>query len=327
MRILTLVLTVAPLTLVLAACANQIFDPSDDRSGTPVKPIDLPPPTSTGGGTPDPGYHAARDYFVKNVYPSLLPTCGPCHAAGQSNGPAFLAGNAEDAYKLIRDYKGSALFALPAKNLLLLKQKHEGPGLTGMQRGIVLEWLQLEYPGERYSEPPITVFDALANFGACLDQGEFVDQGAGKIALSPTDGGCSCATCHSVAEAGLNGAKFVLDPDVFATWSAAQKYPGVLKFVTPLETEDGLFMGLAPSHRIANKGTDPTPQSGGQPNESCSCQTALGLKVNGAINVNDPSYCHPHYVLPPDVEANLDVLIKTTIERANSQVCDGNPPP
>jgi hypothetical protein len=322
MKTLTFAWMITPLTMALVACGSQVADLSPDGLGTPVKVEPLPPSGPIYGGGPSD--HSKR-YFMEWVYPSLLPTCGQCHTEGQPDGLAFLASSAEDAYKLIRDYKGGALIAVPEKNLLLAKQKHEGPELTEEQRGIILEWLAKEYPGRSPVPLPPTVYEALADFGTCVYTDEFAPQ-AGQIYLTPTDGACTCETCHGVAEADLNGAKFVLDPDVNATAAAARQYPGVLRFVAPKLHTTGAFDRLVPSHRIAQKGQEPTPQSGGLPNENCSCQIALGLKVNGAINMNDPTYCHPHYVLPEPIEASLDAWVSNTINRSKSQVCEPETP-
>jgi hypothetical protein len=308
-------LALTSLIVAMAACGSSTGGAGGSGSGagggdpvtTSSSPIGLPPPEQA-------------TFFEQKVYPMLIQACGICHAAGNPGGPTFLTGNAEETYKLVHVYNDGSLIAPPNKNLLLNKDEHEGPALDSPQRALIAQWISLEYAGISDTAPPLNMYNELASFAACMDKTAFGGT-VGQVFMSQTDGGCTCASCHAAAEAKGSGGQIVFDPDLDATFSAAQKFPGVMTLVQPVVGDTGLFAGLTQSHRITSKGTDPTPQSQGMPNPGCSCQTALALKMNGIINVADPTYCHPGYDLPIVFQDQIEAFVDMTLSNVEAKAC------
>jgi hypothetical protein len=147
-----------------------------------------------------------------------------------------------------------------------------------------------------------------------MSKGWFMAQDLGEIFNEPTNGGCTCAMCHNQVDADLNGGHFLLDADPDLTFAAAQQLPGILNFVK----YDAALGQVVESRGIELKGID---------HESCSCQVALDLKVNGVINVDDPAYCHPSYELYQSTLDRIEDLVSNAISRSTVMICTPNNTP
>jgi hypothetical protein len=91
------------------------------------------------GSTPSVG--PAEADFVANVYPSLVATCGSCHASG-GVAPRLYGADGYATYAIFK-----ALGFDQANSLLLSKSQHEGPPLTAPQVSLIRYWVSLESAG------------------------------------------------------------------------------------------------------------------------------------------------------------------------------------
>ena len=204
------------LTALAAACGD---DPNKLGNGDSVG---SPSPSASGPGgqdpngapaaqptpadkTPPPGVtdNSAKAYFVATVYPSLMNTCGSCHAPPGSQGaPVYLSTtSATDAYNAIE-----ARGYIDPNSMLLKKGAHEGPALTADQVSIVAHWIDLETQ-VRGAQAPVNLLQKLGN---CLDQTKFNAIQLSALRTVPRTGentntctGCNnepCQTCHSQGE-------------------------------------------------------------------------------------------------------------------------------
>jgi hypothetical protein len=325
-------LLVASLTMTLAACGKSEPAPITPPINAPV--VDTAPlPTPVGQTEKPSGSSEAQQYFVANVYTALTDiegndeACVNCHATGLLGAPTFLASSADNAYKVFRDYNGGALAAVPEANLLLLKSRHEGPDLNGAQRAAITEWLKLEYPSRPLPVGIKTVFDALFNFGNCMNRDEFISQGIDQLALTPLadNAAVNCTQCHSLAQAAINGGNFVLDADPNITFDKAKLFPGIMKYVEPIPGPTGAFDSLQESLRFERQGEEPNLVD---VNGSCASANALDDQADdGIIDVFRADYCHPNYDIGDANEDKLQIFIGNTLNRANVQVCtaENNP--
>ena len=335
MKVHSKALLVASLTMTLAACSSTPAGPGPAPDtpigGTGAKvepPVQVTPP----GQMEVPSQSGnAQTIFVTQVFPALSDPdnnerCSNCHAVGTLGAPPFLAGSPQNAYKVIREYNGGALIAVPERNLLLLKSQHEGPQLDGAQRGAIDEWLKAEYPGRPAVPIEESLYDSLDNFATCMVRQQFADQ-AGQIFNTQLSGvlGVTCNQCHDLAQAPINGGNFVLDPDVNITFDNAKKFPGILKYVAPTVSNTGVFTGLAESLRIERRGNEFNLQ--GSTKCANEAQEVADVQAGKPLNVFDPLYCHPNYKLANVQEDSLHLFVEDTRNRAKNQVCtDDNTP-
>src|SRR5512133_879898 len=93
-------------------------------SGTPDPNGAQPAPAAPGDNTPPPGVtdNEAKTYFVQTVYPSLMGTCGGCHAPpGSAGAPVYLSKtSASEAYTSIE-----ARGYIAPGSMLIKKGAHE----------------------------------------------------------------------------------------------------------------------------------------------------------------------------------------------------------
>jgi hypothetical protein len=326
--------------MTLAACGSSAPDPNatqiQDKDGNAVPVVDGSQlPTPVGQDTKPTGSAAAQQFFVQEVYPALsdiedvsdVDACSNCHAVGLAGAPAFLAGSAQVAYKVFRDYNGGALAAIPDRNLLLAKNQHEGPNLNGFQRSVVLDWLKLEYPNLPASIGIRNVFDALDFFGTCMNRTQFVQTDVANIPLTPLadNAAVNCTLCHDINQAAVNGGNFVLDLDPNVTFDNLKGFPGLLKIVTPIPSSTGAFSTLQQSFRIERHGEEPNLVD---PNGACASAVNVAIvQGGGVIDVFAADYCHPNYDIDELVQDQLELFVGDAINRSAAQVCsaDNNP--
>ena len=252
--------------------------------------------TTAQGGSVD---NSAHGYYVANVHPSLIQTCGGCHNPdGQVGAPAFLDYDAELSYPMTKGY--SNIVKDPASSSsLITKGPHEGPGVSAEQTAIIETWISKELSevggqggsgdaGGSTATGPATLEDMLAGFAACMDYDIWLSSGMDNFPLQQTNGDGPCMSCHNtgVGATYLNG-----DPQ--DTFDNNKMFPYVMRLVTPVY-EGSTPVGLAPSSRFFNKGKEP-------------CQ--------------NPPICHPKFDLTPENKAALENFVGVTLTKYQSGAC------
>jgi mono/diheme cytochrome c family protein len=248
--------------------------------------------------TPPPGVsdNSAKAYFVANVYPLLMTTCGSCHVAPGSDGapPWLSSASASDAYTMI---EGRGYIDL-STSLLLKKGAHEGPALTTAESTAISQWLTLEQQ-VRGNATPINL---LAKLGDCLDPTLFTAIGLDKIQTTPrktenTDRctGCNkayCQNCHEqgeydmVSNDGKLGVSTIKQLQANATGSDGSYL--IEKYITTNGTT------LVPATAITEKST---------------------------VTQTGPAYSHPMFVVSTDMTAAITAFAQDAITKYNAKTC------
>jgi len=281
----------------------------------PVAPP-TPPPSPTGqqpvpvpAGTPE-----AEKFFAENVYPSIFATCSSCHSGGANVAPQWLGDNASAAYDLIKSYKNGVLAAPIDSNLLLLKEAHQGgQQLNADQKGLVQQWLVIEYENQNPSAPSQSFSQALENFANCMNFGDWQARGLDQdLPLQPVSVNAAevafanCETCH--LDADLAGGVLLNSADAAATFDNFQIFPAIVK----LATASGFpFVGLVAANRLIDKGKE---------YNSCVVDNAL-LDLVANNDLNNPFYCHPNFDFAEAVEDDLEFFVTNTIAIAKVNNC------
>jgi hypothetical protein len=94
----------------------------------------------TGGGDAGPS-GPGKTVFVSELYPSINPTCGSCHAAGTGGAPIFFGATADATYTLFRAQ------GFQVGGELVNKGPHAGPPLQAAQVALVQKWQTAEGGG------------------------------------------------------------------------------------------------------------------------------------------------------------------------------------
>jgi hypothetical protein len=271
---------------------------------------------SSDGGGPLPiggnnqGGTAAKEMFLKEVYPALQLTCAFCHSVPKNpvNAPLWMGFDAQASYSAIEKQEG--LVACPDNSKLLLKGEHTGPALTPTQLKAAKAWLEAEAkergldctkktdPVKPNAPPKLTADEALDQFGKCMKLDDFKKTNVHLLAYEQTAGWGPCAGCHNTGWAGA-----FIDDDVQLMFEQNRKKPFILKLVE-FTTQGGEFKDLVVSKRFAAKGT-----------ELC-----------GYTGKNE-KLCHPKYTLIPKEQGGTDIegFFKITHDRwkKTNGKCDG----
>ncbi len=93
--------------------------------------------TGGGGGGDGGATNQGQTVFVNEVYPSVNPTCGSCHAAGTGGAPIYFGADALSTYT---KFKQNNL----QNGSFLNKGPHSGPALTTAQQDLVKKWMAAE---------------------------------------------------------------------------------------------------------------------------------------------------------------------------------------
>jgi hypothetical protein len=308
-RIISIAAIVA--SVASASCGGEDDDSSQQQPPLQPSPT-APPPVPTQppavAGTPQ-----AKQFFIETVYPSLVQTCGSCHIEGRAGAPRWLGADANTAYDQIKAHKSGALVGPIASNLLLLKEPHQGgQQLSAQQKGLVQQWLQLEYNGEVGGAPSQTFSQALENFAGCMSFNDWDGRGLDDLPLVPVavDGvdvqAANCETCH--LNAAQTGSVLLSADDAQATFDNFRIFPAIIKLVSAAGFP---FQQLIGSDRLIEKG-----------NEYRNCvvdNDLLDLVAQG--DLNNPEYCHPNYIVDEDAEDQLEFFIDNTIAIAKAGNC------
>ena len=252
--------------------------------------------TSAQGGSVD---NSALGYYVANVHPTLIQSCGGCHNPdGQVGAPAFLDYDAELSYPMTKGY--SNIVKDPASSSsLITKGPHEGPGVSAEQTAIIETWISKELSevgqggsggaGGSTATGPATLEEMLTGFADCMDYDIWLSSGMDTFPLQQTNGDGPCLSCHNtgVGATYLNG-----DPQ--DTFDNNKMFPYVMRLVTPVY-EGSTPVDLAPSSRFFNKGKE-------------ACQ--------------NPPICHPKFDLTPENKAALENFVGVTLTKWQSGQCN-----
>ncbi|MGH7285666.1 MAG: hypothetical protein ACRELY_29460 [Polyangiaceae bacterium] len=289
----------------MAACGNSdsLSVPDDGMGGGGgggggsdySAPAAAPQP---GDDTPHPGVddNAAKVYFVQNVYPSLMVTCGSCHVSPGSDGapPWLSSGTATDAYTMI-EARG---YINLTSSLLLKKGAHEGPALTPDQTNTISQWLTLEMQVRGSATPA----NLLSKLGDCLDKTKFTTIALDKLRTTPrtnenTDRctGCNkaaCQTCHEQGEYTMYSNDGTLGTSTFNALVANTTSADGTYLIEKYITTDGT--SLVPATAIADK---------------------------SAVTQTGPNYSHPMFVVDDTMKAAILDFANDAIAKYNAKSC------
>ena len=254
--------------------------------------------SSTSTQTVDDSAHA---YYVANVHPSLIATCGGCHNPdGQVGAPAFLDYDAELSYPMTKAYPN--IVKDPATDSILIKKgPHEGPGVSAEQKTLIETWISKEMSevgsggtggtggstGGTTSSAA-TLEDMLNGFAACMDYDIWLSSGMDKFPLQQTNGDGPCMSCHNT---GVGATYLASDPQ--ETFDANKQFPYIMRLVKPVYS-GATPVDLVASDRFFNKGKE-------------TCQ--------------NPPICHPKFDLTPENKAALENFVGVTLTKWQSGQC------
>lgn len=264
-----------------------------------------PLPTGAGGGLVDDGYDTAKEIFDRDVFPIFSTRCTPCHSLGYNDAPVWMGVDASNSYARIEAYP-KLMIAYPDNSWFRLKGQHTGPALDSYEDSIISNWLLEEVKerglvGDEYYAPEgdgsggasgstnITLFDALAQFGACMSADDWQSTGIDKLPDQFTPLG-ACKTCHL---AGMGGN--YLSSDSAITLKKNGEFPYVLKLAVGTVDETGAFSDLVPARRHIDKGIE---------SQNCNQQP-----------------CHPVFTLSPAMVAAIDDFFALTYNRWKQGGC------
>ena len=268
-----------------------------------------PPPTGGSGGIPDDGFYTAKELFDRDVYPIFSTRCTPCHSLGDNSAPIWMGVDSSNSYARIEAYPKSFI-VYPDNSLFLLKGQHTGPALEAYEKVLISDWLTAEVKerslvGEEYYGPeggggaggggggagggPVTLEEALMQFGNCMTQDDWQATGMVNLPDQPTEFG-ACKTCHF---AGMGGNYLSGDPAV--TFEKNRIFPFVLKIAVGTVDDTGAFADLVAARRHIDKGI-----------ESQNCN-------------QEP--CHPKFTLSADMVAAVDDFFMFTYSRWKQGAC------
>jgi hypothetical protein len=232
----------------------------------------------------------AKTFYVQKVHASLATTCQECHQSGARGAPVFLGSNAEASYVAIEGFPG--LISAPSVSPIVQKGPHSGPALTGIQNGLVTDWLKLEVTSRKLgSDPGVpknlrAAFDA---FGKCMDYARWTELKLNTIPLTTTENQGQCVSCHNYGQAST-----WLSANAGETFLKMRNFPYVQRLVVGRVNEEGAFDGIEASRRLRDKGTEAQqPQSNS----------------------------HPRFSLASEIAGNLDTFVLETISNVAAGRC------
>jgi cytochrome c553 len=209
--------------------------------------LETMPPKAKPVDPPKARVSAARDFFEREVQPTLVAQCGSCHVGQDgARGPNFLGTRADQAYAQLvtrPDLAGS-----PAQSRLLQKGVHEGPAPTAELAQKVMAWLGME--GAQSPATAMTASAAIALFGRCMTQADFDASKLLSVAKQPTTAG-PCYSCH---DSGMGGASLSRrGPEMLRETRQA---PYIFKLATTSVKADGSFKEMVLATRFRDKGIE-----------------------------------------------------------------------
>ncbi len=256
------------------------------------------PPAQPQDQQPPPGVtdNAAKTFFVQKVDPSLLGTCGGCHAApGSAGAPVYLSStSASDGYTMV-EARG---YISGSSSMLLKKGAHEGPALTADQVSLINQWFALELQ-VRGNQAPVNL---LSKLGTCVDPQKFAAiqlQNLRTIKRTNENGnnctGCNnavCQTCHQQGEYAMHSNFSNL----------GQKTSDAL--VANGTSPEGVFLI---NKYVTTNGTTLVPS------------TALADKAK--VTQTGTPYSHPMFQISPTMATAITAFANDIITKYNNKQC------
>jgi hypothetical protein len=136
---------------------------------------------------------------------------------------------------------------------------------------------------------PLTLQEALGDFGKCMTVEVWVKTGIYKLYNAEVEGGSACEACHSDATAGAP-----LSSDVLWMFEEHQKFPAIMRLVTGTVDERGDFKDLVAANRYADKGVGTCPEG---------------------------YACHPQFTLPGSLQQSIVEFVDVTLDRWHNGDC------
>jgi hypothetical protein len=250
------------------------------------------------GGT-DSGSLTAREYYLEEVHPSIVKTCGSCHTATAELAPGWMDVDPVASYELSKNYPG-CITEDPANSAIIIKPAHEGPAFTDVQKGLFGKWINMELDEKGSTGSSMgsgmttssgkTVKQLFDEFANCMDLDLWKGAGMPLIPNQDTNDSGQCMSCHNQGAGG-----FFASNDVAETFAMNKTFPYIMRLVVPVyvgtEPTD-----LAPSLRIQQKGVE-------------QCQAA------------NQDICHPKYSLTPENVAAIEKFQSQTLQKWKSGAC------
>ena len=265
-------------------------------AGGPV-PTGTTTSTGTAPGMPPPGVTSptAKQFFDATVYPSLMGTCGGCHASpGSAGAPAYLdKTSADNSYATVE-----ARGYISSTSMLLKKGAHEGPALTSAQQMIVEQWITLEEQVRGTNTPD----NILSKLGNCVDPTLFASIGLKNLKTTPRTNenpnrctGCDnaiCQSCHEQGEYAMHSNFGDLGMDTIQALQTNGTSPEGIYLIEKYVTTNGTQ--LIPSTAIADK---------------------------GIVTQTGTAYSHPMFTVPPTMVTAIAAFSNDIITKYNAKTC------
>jgi hypothetical protein len=241
-----------------------------------------------------------KAFFIKKVHPQLVTSCEQCHRSGKSGAPVFLGASPEASYTAMETFPG--LISPPALSPIIQKGAHSGPALSQAQHDIITEWLTIEVRARKLTNDPGSPKNlraAFKAFGACMDYGRWKALKLHTIPRTNTDGNQGeCRSCHNFGQASVylsGGSDLAQDEDDNAiTFLKLGQFPYVQRLVVGTVDKDGSFLGIEPSRRFIDKGTETQQQQANS---------------------------HPRFALSVELANALNEYVLETISNVNANRC------
>lgn len=145
------------------------------------------------------------------------------------------------------------------------------------------------------SEIPLTLQEALGEFGACMKLEGWMRSGIYQLPYVLTEEEQECRACHGD---GAEGTGTPLSDDIVETFDLHKTLPAVMRLVTGTVDERGNFKALVPSLRYIQKGVDSCPAE------------ETGIQ------------CHPAYTMPSAMQDAVTDFVRVTLDRLEAGTCD-----
>jgi hypothetical protein len=206
---------------------------------------------------------AAFDYFKANVNDLLVQECATCHDQGGTAGlPWMDTTDIQTNYNMMRVYGN--IVTPPDCSQLILKSlgTHSGPSLSPAADKEVRLWLTLEATEQSLvcenagTEPTVDSCEAMLDaFQGCMHLAHWDGVGMDNVPNQQTEGDGPCYGCHSQ---GVGSAFLNQDSDLSFEAHKTDRY--FLQKLVGCSYSNGQVVGVVPTDRYLNKGTEPCAQ-------------------------------------------------------------------
>lgn len=153
---------------------------------------------------------------------------------------------------------------------------------------------------------PLTLDEALTQFGACMSYSDFTAQtsngyAAADIAKAQTTQYGDCNACHNAGDGGFWASYGTVQGTnmEMTMFTETGQFPFITKWVTGTVDANGNFKSLTASNDIANQASLASQCTPGTP-------------------------CHPKFQLDPDLVTAINTFVSTTITKWQNNTCTGS---